>query len=275
MEPDPHPSLWPHAVYAIRRAGAGRPLAECVVAIANTLPDVLGTDPFTWDLDPEPPRQITLDTVAVAKRLRGAFMLGDRPAGWTAMLSASTPYAPPGIARQDVVSLTLPGPRERPLVELDGMMTLVERIAGELSAHIAYAHDSALGHAYHGRRLLERSRELIPPAIRDQMPVETYHPLPGLAGALPALRPDVELDDTLVPAGVYWINWWSAGIVDAIGREKVTAAGWARIATHPDGAMTLVATIAPPDPTSAADVSQLAHLIGALDLVAVQDRHRR
>lgn len=272
----PAPSLWPQAIYALRRRGAGRPLAESVVAIAHALPALLGTAPFTWNLDPTPPKQITLDAATIAALLRGAFMLGDRPAAWTTMLSASQPVPPAGAPKQELVQLTLPGPQERQLADLSGMMALVECLARELGAHIVSTNDSALAVSYHGRRHFERTQEALaklPEVVRKQIPVQTFEPIPGIAGELPELLPAPDLDDVAVPDGVQWINWWNPQMIATLGRERVLSAGWAAATEHPDGAMTLAATDRPPNLTSAADVARVRGIVEALELRGAQARH--
>lgn len=275
----PLPHQWPQALYAVRRHGHGPPLASSVLALARALPELLGISSFSWELgEAGMPRQfdLELDRIAAAIARPGGLALLDRRAGWTTMFSAEAPFAPRGARKIEMVHLTLPGPRQPQLLDLHGMLTLVRTCASTLGAHIAWTNDSALGVMYHGRRAVERTKRQLaslPPQVRATIPEQTFEPIPGVAPGLPELLESLEIDDTLVPDGVFWINGWNPRMIDTLGRARVEAAGWARIERHDDGAMTLAATEAPPDLTSPGDVSRLAGIVEALDLRALQERH--
>ena len=272
-EQEPTAAGWPQTLYAIRRRTAAPSLASCVVELATKAPAILHTGPFEWDVASDPPQRVQL-TEAVVEQLMGeALMLADKPTDWTTVIGASAPFAPPGMRALDILDVGLPGPREAQLADLAGMMTLVGAAGTALHAHVAFTQDAALAHTYHGRRAMLRNHAAVAKLVPGYVPNEQFEPIAGVASGLPELLEAIEIDDTLAPDGVYWINWWSAKIVDAIGRERVLNAGWARTEQHADGSLTLAATDAPPDLTSPRDVARLAGIIRTLDLLAHQTKH--
>ena len=269
----PPPGMWPSELYAERRRGTGPMLADAARALAELLPPLLRTDPFVWDVESEPPEQVALDRATLERLLsrlrRGRpFLLADRAADWTAMLAVQVDER----AGLETATLSLPSTSERPLASLDVMVRLVDGFARALGAHVAFVRDAAVLHAFAGRRAHERSFASLPAQVRAFVPIEPFEELPGLAEPVPQLHVAQELPTDRVPSAVYWINWWSAPIVDTLGRERVLAAGWARIAPHADGALTLVATPQPPDLTTLADVRVLASIVTALELPELQRR---
>jgi hypothetical protein len=272
---EPLPDQWPQALIARRVAGTGAPLADCTLALLKELPVLLGTEPFCWQLgDTNRARRFELDLPHIATSINrpGGLAVVDRPTQWTTMVQVAR-TAP---QRRESFELSLPGPREHQLLELDGMMSLIHTCAATLEAHVAYTLHLALHVSYHGRRAIERTeRNLahLPPRIRASIPKQTFEPVPGIAPGLPDLLEALDFDETLVPDGVYWLNWWNARMIDTLGRERVETAGWTRIAHHDDGSMTLAATEAPPDLTSPEDVGRLVRILDALELRAQQERH--
>jgi hypothetical protein len=264
-------------MYATRRRSSDPPLANVALELARALPALLGTQAFAWRVEEAEmePFELAPAQIAAALARPGGLALTDRREAWTAMLTVSAPFAPTGARRLEVVSLTLPGPRERQLLDLGGMMALVRTCASTLGADVAWTDDSALGAMYHGRRAVERTRRqlaALPPEVLASLPEQTFEPVPGVAPGLPELLEPIEIDDRLVPGGVYWINWWNPSMIDVLERDRVEAAGWARIERHADGSMTLAATEAPPDLTSPEDVARLARIVAALELRARQER---
>jgi hypothetical protein len=256
-------------------AGSGTPLPDATLSLLQKLPALLHTEPFCWQLgDTSRARRFDLDLPRITTSINrpGGLAVVDRPTHWTTMVQvARTPQQ-----RRESFELSLPGPRERQLLDLDGMMALSHACSAALGAHVAYTLHLALHVTYHGRRQIERTEQnlaTLPPKIRAGIPKQTFEPVPHIAPGLPDLLEAIDFDETLVPDGVYWLNWWNARMIDALGRERVEAAGWARIAHHPDGSMTLAATEAPPDLTSPDDVARLIRIIDALDLRAQQERH--
>jgi hypothetical protein len=272
---EPLPDQWPQALIARRVAGTGAALADCTLSLIQHLPSLLGTEPFCWQLgDTSRARRFELDLPHITTSINrpGGLAVVDRPTQWTTMVQVAR-TAP---QRRESFELSLPGPRERQLLELDGMMALIRTCASTLEAHVAYTLHLALHVTYHGRRAIERTeRNLanLPAKVRASIPKQTFEPVPGIAPGLPDLLEALDFDETLVPDGVYWLNWWNAKMIDVLGRERVEAAGWTRIARHADGSMTLAATEAPPDLTSPDDVGRLVRILDALELRAQQDRH--
>jgi len=271
----PPPDQWPQALLARRVAGSGRPLADATLTLLDQLPRLLGTEPFCWQLgDTSRARRFELDLTHLAASINrpGGVAVVDRPAQWTTMVQVARTMP----QRRESFELSLPGPRERQLLDLDGMMELMHTCAATLEAHVAYTLHLALHVTYHGRRQIERTeRNLasLPPKVRASIPKQTFEPVPGIAPGLPDLLEALDFEETRVPDGVYWLNWWNASMIDALGRDRVERAGWARILRHPDGSMTLAATEAPPDLTSADDVGRLVRILDAIELRAQQERH--
>jgi hypothetical protein len=270
----PPPDQWPQALIARRVTGAGAGLAECTLALLERLPAMLGTEPFCWQLgDTSRARRVEIDLATIAASIGrpGGLAVVDRPTAWTTMVQVSR-TAP---QKRESFELSLPGPRDHQLLDLDGMMALVHACAATLHAHVACTLHLALHVTYHGRRSIERAEKhlaSLPPKVRASIPKQTFEPVPGIAPGLPDLLEAVDFDETLVPDGVYWINWWNARMIDELGRDRVERAGWARIVRHADRSMTLAATEAPPDLTSAEDVARLTRILDALELRARQER---
>jgi hypothetical protein len=271
----PPPDQWPQALLARRVAGSGTALPDCTLALLDQLPGILGTEAFCWQLgDTSRARRFELDLPRITTSINrpGGLAVVDRPTQWTTMVQvARTPSQ-----RRESFELSLPGPREPQLLDLDGMMALIHTCASTLEAHVAYTLHLALHVTFHGRRQIERTeRNLaqLPPKIRASIPKQTFEPVPGIAPGLPDLLEALDFDETLVPDGVYWLNWWNARMIDNLGRDRVEAAGWARIARHADGSMTLAATEAPPDLTSPDDVGRLIRILDTIDLRSQQERH--
>lgn len=270
----PPPDQWPQALIARRVAGSGTALADCTLALLEQLPSLLGTEPFCWQLgDTSRARRVELDLAHIAASIArpGGLAVVDRPTAWTTMVQVAR-TAP---QRRESFELSLPGPRERQLLDLEGMMSLVHTCATTLHAHVAYTLHLALHVTYHGRRSIERAERnlsTLPPKVRASIPKQTFEPVPDIAPGLPDLLEAVDFDETIVPDGVYWLNWWNAKMIDELGRARVETAGWERIAHHADGSMTLAATEEPPDLTSPGDVGRLVGILDRIELRAHQER---
>src|SRR5262245_3336137 len=270
----PPPDQWPQALIARRVVSAGAALADCTLALLEKLPTLLGTDPFCWQLgDTSRARRVELDLSHIAASIArpGGLAVVDRPTSWTTMVQVARTMP----QRRESFELSLPGTRDRQLLDLDGMMSLVHTCASALHAHVAFTLHLALHVTYHGQRSIERAERnlaTLPPKVRASIPKQTFEPVPDIAPGLPDLLEAVDFDETLVPDGVYWLNWWNAKMIDDLGRDRVEAAGWARIAHHPDGSMTLAATEGPPDLTSPDDVGRLLRILDAIELRARQEK---
>jgi hypothetical protein len=270
----PPPDQWPQALIARRVAGSGVALADCTLALLEKLPGLLGTEAFCWQLgDTSRARRVELDLSHIAASIArpGGLAVVDRPSQWTTMVQVARTSP----QRRESFELSLPGPRDRQLLDLEGMMSLAHTCAATLHAHVAYTLHLALHVTYHGRRSIERAERnlaTLPPKVRASIPKQTFEPVPGIAPGLPDLLEAVDFDEALVPDGVYWLNWWNAKMIDELGRDRVERAGWARIVHHADGSMTLAATEAPPDLTSPDDVGTLVRILDAIELRSHQER---
>jgi hypothetical protein len=256
---------FPHELYAERREGTGRPLADAARRLAAAISEVLAIAPLDWDVEARPPMKVVPDAFErLLGRLRQGrpFAIADRSVHWSTMLAIQ---ASP-LERREYISLALPPRAMAQLADLDQMIELVARCAHELDAHVAFTRDAAIDHAFYGRRAHERNFEQIPPQLRAIVPMEQFERHPALGGDVPQLLVPQELPTDRVPTGVYWINWWGPAIVAELGRERILAVGWARTLEHDDRSLTLVATEQPPDLTDAGDVRKLAAIAEALDL---------
>src|SRR5215212_4029690 len=115
---EPLPDQWPQALIARRMSGSGAALADCTLALLQHLPVLLGTEPFCWQLgDTSRARRFELDLphLTISINRPGGLAVVDRPTQWTTMVQvARTPSQ-----RRESFELSLPGPRERQLLELD------------------------------------------------------------------------------------------------------------------------------------------------------------
>jgi hypothetical protein len=155
-------------------------------------------------------------------------------------------------------------------VTAPALATLVRDVAEQFGATQAYVEDDVLLLRYFSRRATERARAATPPEFRDRIPDP-----PDLGG-------DVDLDllvvhdyDRLrVPAGVFWVNYWSAALIATLGQARVRAAGWARILESASGALVLVATDEPLDPQSQLHLDRLCAILDQLRLREAQESVR-
>jgi hypothetical protein len=275
-----HPlDFFPSRCYAERIAGEGRPLATAIAAVLNAISAVLGTAPLSWYVGAEgtKPFPVRIDETGMQDLLAQTlgrrdevvpFSVADHPTEWNLFLALQV--SP--IEGIEYIDLSFPGAREQQPASLAGIMNLVEAVSAAFGAHTAYIEDAALQNLYVGRRVVEIVRAKVPPALRDR--VGDYQPVPGAAGTLPELLLPSEFDRSRVPHAVYWVNYWSARQIDALGRERVERAPWERIASADNATFTLAATAAPPDITDPHDLERLRRLVEHLDLRAAQERYR-
>lgn len=270
----PPPGMWPSRVYTERVRGTGPSLATVARDIAQQLPALLGSQPFCWDVESEPSRRVELDEPTIQQLLgrlrRGRpFLLADRASNWSFLFAIGVDE----VHGREYADLSLSGSGEPQPLALAPMMELVTAFARTFDAPSGYVEDSALLHAFVGRRIHERNYANVPPEIRDLVPYEEFRDVPGIAGSVPQLLHRSELPPDQVPSAVYWVNWWSARLIDNLDRARVAGAGWARVQAHADGSMTLAATDHPPDLTRREDIEALASIVRALNLAAVQRRY--
>jgi hypothetical protein len=264
-------------IYAERMKGAGPPLPEALLAVVAALRAGLGTGPMTYA--GHPPRQIPLTPEALAEWLQDVHQRrrqGD-PALFTlaaepSPISGATltfemdPWPENGV---EWVWYPLPN---TPLPPVDAMLELVAAIARGFGAHRGVVEDDVLMVRYRGARAAERARSLVPPHLRQYVPGPL--PAPRTADTLPELLVPQEFDRRRVPDAVWWINVWDAVQVATVGLERILRAPWARVARLPEGRLALAASESPPDPTNPGHLAQLARIVEALDLRALQEAHR-
>lgn len=149
------------------------------------------------------------------------------------------------------------------------LATLVRDAAEQLGATQAYVEDDVLLLRYFSRRATERARAATPPEFRDRIPDP-----PDLGGVDLDLLVVHDYDRLRVPAGVFWVNYWSAALVATLGQARVRAAGWARIIEAASGALVLVATDEPLDPQSPSHLDRLRSILDRLQLREAQESVR-
>jgi hypothetical protein len=93
---------------------------------------------------------------------------------------------------------------------------------------------------------------------------------PEVVATFANLRPASELDLSLVPEAVWWMNVWSAAAVHAL-EPALSSAAWHAARTLPSGDRLLVATAAPPDATH---LDEIAHVAAITDAIALAQRQR-
>jgi hypothetical protein len=185
---------------------------------------------------------------------------GDRDAPTVACTLEETAAGP--IAQ---VRCALPEP-----VTAAALAALVRDAAEQFGSTQAYVEDDVLLLRYFSRRATERARAATPPEFRAHIPDP------------PDFGDDVDLDllvvhdyDRLrVPAGVFWVNSWSAALIATLGQARVRAAGWARILESASGALVLVATDEPLDPQRPPHLERLRAILDHLRLREAQESVR-
>jgi hypothetical protein len=144
------------------------------------------------------------------------------------------------------------------------------RLASGAYVNQAFFHDRRTDHLYVGPSLFERRIREDPPDEHDRIPPLT---LPeDLELYLPQVRYDHELNLRMVPEAVWWLNYWSATIVDNIGRDRILTAPWAATHEMPGGALLLEATRERLDVSRRDHCQRLREICSAIDLIAVQER---
>jgi hypothetical protein len=262
-------------------------LPRAAIELATRIPAIFSAPPLSWDVglltEGGAAEPVALDEATISARLdrlrRHAipFVLADRSADWAFLLAVQESPVE-GVQYAD---LSLSAAVEPQLAATREAMALVTTMGVALGGHVAYLEDAQLLNLYSGRRANARTLAALPPEVRRQLSPEALADLEGVpvgagsAGPLPELLLPGELQRDRVPSGVYWLNWWSARLVETLDREVVRRAGWERVVEHADGSMTLAVTDHQVDVNERDDVERLANIIAALDLPAVQQRFVR
>jgi hypothetical protein len=190
------------------------------------------------------------------------FMLVDAPEEPRAQLFLNieeTPVGPVAAAWSTVPDVA----------NLESMMDGVSAVAHGFGAEHAHLEDDQLLTVYRGARSVERGRSTLPPELRQYVP-ELAHP--HVSSTIPQLLVPQEFDVRRVPDAVWWVNFWGRIQVDAVGRDRVAAAPWARLVEQPNDALLLAATEEPTDVERSDHAAALATLVTALGLRELQER---
>ncbi len=92
----------------------------------------------------------------------------------------------------------------------------------------------------------------------------------GLFERFTELQPARAFDAAALPEAVWWANYWSADVVDRLGRERVTSAPWHRYEDTGDGGLFLVSTRRRPAPNRPETLQAIADITEAVGLPASQ-----
>jgi hypothetical protein len=267
------PNLVPRELLAERAATSFVGLAPSITGVCRALERGLAL-PAAWAMGDPPGEPTALDDLTVERFLRR--VVEERNQGFPAACWFTADGAPPPTAAFQVdatptsaiaqARCALPDPPP----DAAALALLVRDVAEALGAHQAYVEDDVLLLRYFSRRATERARAATPPELRRHIPDP------------PVFDDGVELDllvvhdyDRLrVPAGVFWVNYWSAEQVASLGEARVRTAGWAQILDAARGALVLVATEAPLEPNDPAHLAQLRGLLDKLGLREAQERAR-
>ena len=273
-----HYESWPIRAYCERRLTSSPPLELAAVDLARAIPDVLASPQFEWDVGPVAEGDEAIPIVVDESTMRMLLdrlrhreipcLLAEEPWRWKFLLAIQEST----IEEIQYADFALPPRTEPSLGDCETMMKLLSTMAHAFRAHVAYVEDAALSSMYSAARAGQRTLSGLPPEVLQALSAESIAdlqepvPIPGVAGRLPELLLPAEFDRERVPRAVYWINWWPATMIAAIGRETVVGAGWASISEHYDGSMTFAATVNPPDPGRPEDVRKLTELVENLAL---------
>jgi hypothetical protein len=227
----------------------------------------------TWTAG-APGQRISLTELAIASYLRDVDRERRRGVAEVCAVIAATEHGP-----IEVIVDIEPGPRGStailwfpfPIALAADATSLVQRVAEGFGAYHAHLEDERLLIRYQARSAMERARAATPAHLRQYLP-DTPTFADGVA--LPDLLVPQQYDRRRVPAGVWWINYWSAAQVAELGEERVRGAGWARVIDAADGAVVLVATDEPLDPASTAHLEHLRALLANLGIEDAQQRAR-
>jgi hypothetical protein len=147
---------------------------------------------------------------------------------------------------------------------------LTDFVGETFGALSAFTEDFELIRLTRGRRALELAAERVPEELREFANLPTLDP----SDLITQLLVPEEFDRRYAPEGIWWINYWTAPIVETLGVDRIRAAPWAEIHEHRDGTLLLVVTEHILDPRSPEDLAALDHLIRELGIRDAQERHR-
>jgi len=166
----------------------------------------------------------------------------------------------------------------RPLLGDSGLFTfgnLMKYIAicvDAFDAATAAVHDSRLFELVASAYTREKSMQSLPPSEHKYIPVPEIVEItaPALVERLSHVRHPTTFDLTLIPPAVFWINYWSAKQVQAIGVDRVRQAGWSFLMELAGGGLLLASQREEFDALNREHLETLAKLADRLDLYSVQ-----
>jgi hypothetical protein len=156
---------------------------------------------------------------------------------------------------------------------LEMLLTALQAICPEIGAFYGYTENATLSQLHNRQvRAYEQAVASIPPGeTRFYIEPESY---PGVTDILPELLLSSEFDYTRAPDGIWWVNYWSSAQVEAVGRDRILAAGWFQTIELDNGGMILVATEEQTDVTNTEHMETLKRITEAIDLRGVQEQYR-
>lgn len=171
----------------------------------------------------------------------------------------------------------------RPLVGEGGLFTFPDLIkytalcAEGFDAATAAIHDSRLFELVSFGYTSEMSKRQLPPSEHKYIPVPDIVKVTPteLVRRLSRVRHPSSFDLTRIPPAVFWINYWSAQQVKAVGESRVRSAPWEFIAPHPRGGLLLATQKKQLDALNPNDLERIAKIVDAVDLWSVQAEKRR
>lgn len=172
----------------------------------------------------------------------------------------------------------------RPLVGEGGLFTFPDLM--KYTALCVEGFDAATA-AIHDSRLLElvsfgytseMSKRQLPPSEHKYIPIPDIVKITPteLVQRLSHVHHPSSFDLTKIPPAVFWINYWNAQQVKAVGESRVRSAPWEFIAPHARGGLLLATQKKQLDARDPDDLERIARIADAISLWSVQGgKYRR
>lgn len=274
-----YPSVPFRRLIVERLADVGPPLPAALLSVARLLQKHGVAPPLRYADDP--PRPIEQSDAALNAYL--SEVRRARSQGIPKIFRLAAAERNPGFAlflefeptpRGEIATLwfSLPATRTVAAPEIEQLMRVFADVCPAFAGYHGALEDERLLVLYRGARAAERARELVPPELRQFVPVSPLSV--GASGKLPNLLVPQEFDRRRVPDAVWWINFWDVVQVETVGASRIRTAGFARVTEQPCGGMVLVSTREPTDPANPAHLQQLSRIVEHLQLRTLQEAHR-
>jgi hypothetical protein len=158
------------------------------------------------------------------------------------------------------------------LFSFGNLMKYIAVCVDAFDAATAAVHDSRLFELVASAYTHEKSMQSLPPSEHKYIPVPEIVEItaPALVERLSRVRHPTTFDLTLIPPAVFWINYWSARQVQALGADRVRKAGWSFLAELPGGGLLLASQREEFDALNQEHLETLAKLADRLDLYSFQ-----